>query len=239
MTQQLVTLIPKDITKMNRGELKRELRCQKYLLRRCEKQRAYFEYIVENSDKTFEGREDKIQFFDNYVKNLEAVIAQIQWLMERRADAVPEGYTIHNMPPATRRARRKKTEERILHRVNDEMKKKRMKEAMGRDGVNFAWDRDKFFQVARDRGYMTEEGASYAVAKELGLDRARVMPLLRIGKFTWGQVLLIGALFEMTPKEFCDIFLAGYFKDEFGRYVATDENLDKSVLLQRLVLDNK
>ena len=53
------------------------------------------------------------------------------------------------------------------------------------------------------------------------------------GRFTWGQVLVLGAWLQMTPKEFCDIFLSGYFTEYYGRYIASYDNLDREVLLKR------
>ena len=47
--------------------------------------------------------------------------------------------------------------------------------------------------------------------------------------------MCIGAMLEMTPKEFCDVFLPGYFKDEHGEFRATHDNLDKRTLLRTAI----
>ena len=55
--------------------------------------------------------------------------------------------------------------------------------------------------------------------------------LLRTGCFTWGQALVVGALFEMTPKEFADCFMSGYFKEvREGEFRAVVD--DPSALIQ-------
>ena len=51
------------------------------------------------------------------------------------------------------------------------------------------------------------------------------------GAMPWG-------ILQMTPKEFCDTFLAGYFTEQFGDYRADYENLRKDELLKRAIKSN-
>ena len=66
-------------------------------------------------------------------------------------------------------------------------------------------------QVARDRGYFTELAVTASVSEALNISIGGADQLLQSGKMSWGQCMVIGSLFEMTPKEFCDVFMSGYF----------------------------
>ena len=110
---------------------------------------------------------------------------------------------------------------------------------INRNGVVLQWDKRKLMQVAVDRGYMTEIAVAFAIEQELDYPKFAVKKLLDTGKFTWGQVLVIGALFEMTPKEFCDTFLLGYFVEQGGDWRASYDNIDKNGLLAKPVVGMK
>lgn len=75
------------------------------------------------------------------------------------------------------------------------------------------WDKEKFLLIAADRGYLSERSAVYAVSVAIDVTYSQARTLLRRGRFKWEQILVIGAKFEMTPKEFCDCFLSGYFSE--------------------------
>lgn len=93
------------------------------------------------------------------------------------------------------------------------------------------WDRNIFNAIASDRGYRTQTALTYAVSQELEVSLDTSKRILASGRMTWGQALVLGALFEMTPKEFADCFMAGYFKEvRDGEYRAVLE--DKTALLQ-------
>lgn len=81
------------------------------------------------------------------------------------------------------------------------------------------WDKRTFFSVAADRGYSTEGGLIHGVGEQLGLARATVKEMLGTGRFRWEQILVLGSWLEMTPREFCDCFLKGFFiEDELGHF---------------------
>ncbi len=110
---------------------------------------------------------------------------------------------------------------------------------INRNGTVFQWDRRKLMLVAKDRGYMSEIAVAYAIEQELDYPKQSVKTLLQTGKFTWGQVLCIGALFEMTPKEFCDTFMLGYFVEQGEEWRASYKNIDKNGLLSKAVVGRK
>lgn len=75
------------------------------------------------------------------------------------------------------------------------------------------WDVDKLMSVARDRGYFTEIGIASIISEALNITITSANALIKTGKLSWGQCMVIGAVFEMTPKEFCDVFMSGYFQE--------------------------
>lgn len=110
---------------------------------------------------------------------------------------------------------------------------------INRNGTVFQWDKRRLMLVAKDRGYMTEIAVAYAIEQELDYPKQAVKKLLDTGKFTWGQVLCIGAMFEMTPKEFCDIFMLGYFVEQGEEWRASYDNIDKNGLLSKAVVGRR
>lgn len=87
------------------------------------------------------------------------------------------------------------------------------------------WDYDKLKAAARVAGFYTDELIRVNIARELELSIAATERMLKSGRMSWGQAMLIGALFEMTPALFCDVFLNGYFKEiADGRFVAQVDN---------------
>ena len=85
--------------------------------------------------------------------------------------------------------------------------------AMKRMQPIVAWSVDTLMQIARDRGYFTETAIIAAVSDALNISLHGAEELLKQGRLSWSQCIIIGAVFEMTPKEFCDTFLHGYFRE--------------------------
>lgn len=75
------------------------------------------------------------------------------------------------------------------------------------------WNQALFWDVAHSRGYYTENGIIWYVSNELQLPFSTTKNLLQNGNFTFGQALVVGAFLQMTPREFCDVFLHDYFVD--------------------------
>lgn len=177
------------------------------------------------------SREDSIEFYEKIILNLEALIASLEYYKDRRTEA-PKEYESAQVR-YNRKAEKKKRQALINA---DKKKAVKWDKMIERSGINLSWDKDKFMLVAKDRGYQTYDAILLAVQNELNLDRSRADNLIRKGKYTWGQVLCMGALFEMTPKEFCDIFLSGYFVEYYGEYRASYANINKDNLLRRATL---
>ena len=179
-------------------------------------------------------RYDRVVLLENYIKNLELFIKDLDYFIERRAE--PLTNASHNRSKERIRSRNAKARKAV---INENAKAYQWKEMIERDGFFVSWDKEKFLLVATDRGYQTESAIIQAISEELRLDRTRARLIIDNGRFTWGQVLCVGAMFEMTPKEFCDIFLVGYFVDQFGEYRASVENMNKDTLLKYAIKPQK
>lgn len=229
---KMLTLFGKDIKELKFNELKRERRVQSFLLTRM---RYIARYCQEQKEKYKDSayystiREDKDIFFTMYVQHLEALIEEIDYWMARRSE--PEsnygGYKTKTVIRAEN-AKRKQLWKSDRN-LGDYFAKTADNE------IYVSWNRERFNLIAADRGYQTEETIVSAVAEQLRLDRTRARMVIESGRFTWGQVLCLGAMLQMTPKEFCDTFLSGYFVECFGEYRAEFDNLDVDMLLRKAV----
>lgn len=227
---KMITLFGREPSELRFNDLKRERRCQSFLLTRI---RMMLNQVYADAEKHPESniQKDKIAFFEMYKQHLEALIQECDFCLDRKFEPLSNAY--HRRPQYVIQGRNDKVRQRI---ANDAHLRKDYLQAV-QAGLNVSWDRDKFFLVATDRGYQTEEAVTAAVAKELGISLQRAKLALNHGRFTWGQVLVLGAFMQMTPKEFCDIFLAGYFTEMWGEYRADMEAINKAELLKRVMKD--
>ena len=171
-------------------------------------------------------RYDRVVLLEIYLKNLNALIADLDFYIERRAEPITKA-SRHNTKTSIR-ARNAKARKNA---INDNAKVYQWKQYIDRDSFCASWDREKFLLIARDRGYQTESAIIQAVGDAINLDRARSRLVIENGRFTWGQVLCLGAMLQMTPKEFCDTFLSDYFTESFGEYRADYDNINQEELL--------
>lgn len=228
---KMLTLFGEDIGKLPYNDLKRERAMQAYMLKLIKIRLGREEYFREQrTNDTLRGR-DKIAFLRIYVEHLESFIEEIDYWLNRKLE--PEG--------ANKKTRRSKSQIReankIRHRrmMAEDVRTLRLSRAIERDSLYVSWDKERFLLIASDRGYQTENALIADIAKELALDRSAVRLLIEKGRFTWGQVIVLGAMFEMTPREFCDTFLAGYFVNRNGIYRASCENMDEVELLKSAI----
>lgn len=236
-----------DVSKMRYNDLRAERRAQKFLLRvintALKAERAKNETAHKALAKADEGRnrfsaelsDHKVALLEAYADSLEALIKDIDYQMSRKSEPESNAESYHGNPRKTKRAIREENARKRKMVTQQASLEAHARKSMEYDGLLVSWDKDRFLLVAEDNGYQTESALIYAVAKELNLNRARAEALINRGRFTWGQVLCLGAMLEMTPKEFCDVFLAGYFVDRYGEYVADYENLCKEELLRKAI----
>lgn len=227
---RMITLFGKELKSLKFNELKRERRCQSFLLTRIKMiLKSTYADAERNPESTIHS--DKIAFFEMYKAHIEALIEECDYWMDRRYEPQSNSHKLH-----PKWMIRKENVERRKRYLRDN--RIRIYWQQNEDGLIVSWDRDKFFHIAADRGYQTEELIVSEIARELEIDRTRAKIVLDKGRFTWGQVLCLGAFLQMTPKEFCDTFLAGYFVEQFGEYRADYENLRKDELLKRAIKSN-
>lgn len=237
---KMLTLFGKDLSKLKYKELEREWRSQKQILAyvkqgRFYQQKALDERIAKEQagEKKITSKqivEDKLALSDIYILHLESFIEEIEYWMGKRAE--PTSNKNGSKSAADIRVRNAK----MLKAVRAENTRVyELQKSLDRDRTLVSWDREKFMLIAADRGYQTQEAILQDVGRELNLDRARAVAIIEKGRFTWGQVLCLGALLQMTPKEFCDTFLMNYFTDHDGEYRADYENLSRIELLKSAV----
>ena len=226
---KMLTLFGVDLKELKYDELKRELIMQKWI-RYAIKSALSLELRVRSRCQNITQTSlDKETFAHIYLQHLEALIAEIEYVMAHKREPIA------SVSAERKSAVRKKNAAKTTAIIAENKRVYDLKKSMDRDGLLVSWDKDKFMLIAADRGYQTNEALIQAVGKELKLDRARAGVIVDKGRFTWGQVLCLGAMMQMTPKEFCDTFLAGYFTEQQGEYRADYENLCKEELLKRAV----
>lgn len=228
---KMLTLFGEDIGKLPYNDLKRERALQAYLLKLMKIRLKREEYFREQRKvDTLRGR-DKIAFFKIYVEHLESFIEEIDYWLDRKFEPEEPYNKVRKRKDQIREANK------IRHRrmMAEDVRTLRLSRTIERDSMYVTWDKERFLLIASDRGYQTENALVADIAKELNLDRSAVRLLMEKGRFTWGQVIVLGAMFEMTPKEFCDTFLAGYFVNRNGIYRASCENMDEVELLKSAI----
>ena len=227
---KMLTLFGVDLKELNYNDLQRELAVQKFILLAI-KSFMRIELNTRSKRKTVtQLSTDKEAMTDIYTEHLEAFITEIEYVLSHRLEPVSNAHT-KKSPTRIRR----QNNEKIKGIVNEGGRIYRLKKSMDKDGLLVSWDKERFMLIAQDRGYQTEETVIQHIGRELNLDLPKTKLLMTKGRFTWGQVLCLGAMLEMTPKEFCDTFLAGYFVDHYGEYRADYENLCKEELLKSAV----
>lgn len=239
---KMLTLSGKEVSRLRFNDLKREKIAQRYLLAVLKsnhtylsaKNKAYHDKDAKEPNgytrRSCEISDAKLGLIETYITHLEAMVEEIDRQMSRKSE--PEDNAYGHKSRKSIRTQNAKKRQKVIEQAHT---MRNWQDSSERDGLLVSWDRERFMLVAADNGYQTEEAVIYAVANELNLNRARAGALINRGRFTWGQVLCLGAMMEMTPKEFCDIFLAGYFVDKHGEYVADYENLSRQELLRRAI----
>lgn len=223
-SEQLVTLFDLPIEEMSRAEIETEIKMQKFHRGLLKSELTRLKRKDEKAVRSYQVRYDKMDFLDNYIKVIDGYIADLERRIATRTDGTERG--------------RKRARSNALRYEQEDIRAREYAQ-MSLDGIQMSWNREKFMLCARDRGYLTEQSITYAVEKELNITRSLSKVLLAKGKFTWGQVMCIGAMLEMSPREFCDIFLYGYFVDYHGQFIASYKNLDKTMLLKRATVAQK
>lgn len=230
MVKMLTLFGVEDLRELNYNELKRELSAQKFILGAIKNYRSIELSMRKKRKGVSQISEDKISFADTYIKHLEALMAEIEYAMSHKNEPLSNS-TSHRSRKQIRQENEAKRKAAIAENANVY----NMKQMMSKENNLLSWDKEKFMLIAADRGYQTNEAIIHDVGKELNLDRARASLIIEKGRFSWGQVLCLGAMLQMTPKEFCDTFLAGYFSDQHGEYRASYDGLSRHEMLKFVI----
>lgn len=225
---KMLTLFGRELSELKYNDLCREQRMQKFLLATIKDTLHRERYKRKQRTRVTNISKDKETFLEIYQAHLEAFINEIDYYLARRSEPLENAKGSCKTQTQIRAWNAEKRKAVIAEnaRVYNWQK------SLGRDNTLVSWDREKFMLIAADRGYQTDEAIIRDVGNELKLDRARAKSIIDKGRFTWGQVLCLGAMLQMTPKEFCDTFLVGYFTDHNGEYRADYENVSRNELLK-------
>lgn len=83
------------------------------------------------------------------------------------------------------------------------------------------YSQEKLMQMAKHRGYFTTHAIARTLSQNTGLSVATWENKLSSGHLSREEMIVIAAWFEMTPKEFCDVFLHGLFaENDLGHFEA-------------------
>ena len=87
------------------------------------------------------------------------------------------------------------------------------------------YDFDTLQRIALDRGYTTTRALADALQPIFDKERYWIVTKLKEGNLTKEQCEVIGSLLEMTPKEYYETFMKGFFKQtQNGRFICDVED---------------
>ena len=83
---------------------------------------------------------------------------------------------------------------------------------------------ERLMKVAQHRGYVTSEAIALALCPLFGVSKRVVHNRLVSGRLSKEECEVIGSYFEMSMKEYYDVFMNGLFvEDQEGHYVCLVE----------------
>lgn len=82
------------------------------------------------------------------------------------------------------------------------------------------YDKEKMLMVARDRGYTTVKAIGDALMQYFGTSSKVVQNRISSGNLSKEECEVIGSYFQMTMKEYYDVFMNGLFQEnDEGHYI--------------------
>lgn len=135
-------------------------------------------------------------------------------------------YKVNNFKPRKSTQRRNRlniqTYQNFMRWTNEQEKK----------GLGELWNKEEFDKVCANRGYVTDIMIRFMISNETGCDMLQARFMHENGCFTWLQIMLIGACLQLTPTEFAECFMSGYFKEiGNGLYQATYDKIPKEAVI--------
>lgn len=96
------------------------------------------------------------------------------------------------------------------------------------------FNKNKLMEAVRDRGYVTERAVCDALAPIFGISSKSMESRLRHGTLNKEECEVIGSYFEMTMKEYYDVFMSGLFiEDNEGHYVCHVDDLKAHLVKEK------
>lgn len=213
-------LYEEEYNKLDNYDLKTELETQRFFYRLLERQISLTEYDIKMKKKDLEEYKNSEKCIErNIARKQDAIIARQKRLeLLHKVNDACKTYAMLLEAEYTMRQRLKKHTGK--QGTTAKQRREQLK-AFSRDRsylknseqVESVWNKDAFYAVAEDRGYKVREVLLNDVAKVWDVSPRTADRILKKGNFTWGQVLLLGHMFEMTPREFAECFMRGYFEE--------------------------
>lgn len=235
MERAIITYSTKDVDKLTREEIKTEVILQRYIasvfckeihnlgytIKKYREEAEALQEEIDNSadeegvkelrtrkerkESAIKRNTQKLEMLQTYDYNLRGYISVLE---ERKPHARSET-TTRGYNPRTRENKSVKVykERHLTNRIRREYYR------ITKRGITPYWNREAFDSIAKDRGYFVKEVLISNLAEVLELTYTATEKLLKTGRFTWEEVLIIGVFFEMTPREFSMTFLHEYFTE--------------------------
>lgn len=190
--------------------------------------------------------EQRVTYADRVAYDEEALVLYLDELIAQKMSSKPQTSSERGwkrdprkkVTPSNRRRWEATIDMNQMPKLKEARKRWKAYKANDLDAINTSytfqpisqWDAEKLRHIARDRGYFTDAAVTAVIANAFGISTLATTKLMNSGRLSWGQCAVIGAIFEMTPREFCDVFMSGYFREVAdGVYHAYIEDIPEFV----------
>lgn len=96
------------------------------------------------------------------------------------------------------------------------------------------WNKKAFMRVCANHGYVTPDMVQMMVSTETDCSMVQAKYMIDNGCFTWLQIMLIGAALQITPTEFAEVFMSGYFVEiGHGIYQASYDKIPEEAIMSK------
>lgn len=108
-----------------------------------------------------------------------------------------------------------------------------------RQSLGELWNKEAFISICASRGYVSELMIQQLISMQTDSTMTQSRYMLDNGCFTWLQIMLIGAALQLTPTEFAECFMSGYFKEiGNGLYQATYDKIPAEAIVSEPIFES-